>query len=80
MEFLLENYQSLVLLIVAVFGVFKWAKAIKYVKFTKELIDIADSYTEGAEDGVFTDAEKIALADEVIEAIEKGKETFKRKK
>ena len=80
MDFLLQYYEILITLLVAVFGIVKWVAAVKYAEFFKELVDVVGSYKKGNEDKVFTDQEKIALANEVIEAIKKGEETFKKKK
>ncbi len=60
-------------LIVVVIGLFPAWKGVKYFQFGKELIDIYVSYKKAMKNGVFTDEEKIAFADEVVEALEAAK-------
>lgn len=74
----LEYWSQLVLILVAIFPAWK---GMKYLMFSKEVLDIYVSYRAGsAPDSpggeTFTDAEKIAFANEIIQAIESGKTTF----
>lgn len=80
MDFLLQYYEVIIAALAAIFGVFKWISAVKYAGFFKEMVDVVGSYKKGNEDKIFTDEEKIALANEMIEAIRKGEEVFKKKK
>jgi len=66
----LEYLPQIVVLLVAVFPAWK---GIKYFKFSKEVGDVYSSYQAAVKDGVFTDAEKITFANEIIEAIESAK-------
>ena len=83
MEFLMDNWGTIILAITTLLGVFKWAAGIKYVNFAKEVGDIYISYQKGsAKDSPggksFTDQECLALGREVVEAVEKGEVTFKK--
>ena len=80
MDFLLQYYEVFVMALAAIFGVLKWVKATKYANTFKEFVDIGKSYKAGKADGRFSDAEKIALADEVIEAVEQAEQAFSKKK
>ena len=80
MDFLLQYYEVIIAALAATFGVLKWISAVKYAGFFKEMVDVVGSYKKGNEDKIFTDEEKIDLANEMIEAIKKGEEVFKKKK
>ena len=83
MDFLTQNWGTIIATLVALFGVFKWLNAVKYVNFAKEIGDIYVSYEKGiAADSPggkdFTTEEYTDLGRQVVEAVESGKVTFKK--
>jgi len=75
MEFIFDNWKTILTGLVAVFGFFKWLKAIPYANFAKEVGDVYIKYQEFRPDG-FTDEEYKLLGKEVVEAVESGKIAF----
>jgi len=69
-EELIDQLPALILILVSAYPAWK---GMKYFKFAKELLDIYISYKNSMKNGVFTQSEKVALADELIEAIESAK-------
>ena len=85
MEFLVDNWVTIFAGLAAVLTALKLVSVLKYVNFAKEVGDIYVSYEKGSAadspDGAdFTPSEKQDLGQQVIEAIESGKVTFKKKK
>lgn len=78
MEFFLQYYQIIIATLVALFGVFKWVKAVDYVNLVKEVGDVAKAFDEGNKDYEWTDAEYIVVGKETVEAIQKGKSLYSK--
>ena len=85
MEFLVDNWVTIFAGLAAVLTALKLVSVLKYVNFAKEVGDIYVSYEKGsASDSPggeeFTPEEKQDLGQQVIEAVENAKVTFKKKK
>ena len=78
MEFFIDYYEIIIAAIVALFGVFKWYKAVDYINLVKELGDVAKAYDDGNKDHQWTDAEYQKIGKEAVEAVKKAESLFKK--